>query len=533
MEEQKYTADDIQVLDDLEAVRLRPAMYIGSTDARGLHHLVYEIVDNCIDEAMAGYCDKVTVDISEDGVVTVSDDGRGIPVEKHSATGVSALETVMTILHAGGKFGHGSYKVSGGLHGVGASVVNALSSWAQVEVRRNSKVYRQEYNYGVPKGELKIVGETEGTGTTTSYLADKKIFQDTNYDFKTLTQHFREVAYLNKGLQLTFRQKMGGDYEKSFYFEGGIASMCRHLNKGRDVLHKPPIYVNKEVNGSQVEVAIQYNEGFSESTYSYANCITTPDGGSHMTGFRSALTRILNDYARKNKILKEDQANLSGDDVREGLTAIISVKIPEPQFEGQTKTRLGNAEVKGQVETIVAETLNFWLEEHPSEAKRIIEKCLTASRAREAARKARDLVQKKSLLDSTSLPGKLTDCSEKDPELCELYLVEGESAGGSAKQGRDRRFQAILPMRGKILNVEKARPDKMLAHEEIRALVTALGCSMGDQLDLSKLRYWRVFIMTDADVDGAHIRTLLLTFFFRFMEPLIAHGHLYVAQPPL
>jgi len=533
MAEQHYTADDIQVLDDLEAVRLRPAMYIGSTDARGLHHLVYEIVDNCIDEAMAGYCDTVTVDINEDGVVTVSDDGRGIPVEKHSATGVSALETVMTILHAGGKFGHGSYKVSGGLHGVGASVVNALSSWAQVEVRRNGNIYRQEYNYGMPKGELKIVGEAEGTGTTTSYLADKKIFQDTNYDFKTLSQHFREVAYLNKGLKITFRQKMGGDFEKSFYFEGGIASLCRHLNKGRDVLHKPPIYVNKSVNGSQVEVAIQYNEGFSESTYSYANCITTPDGGSHMTGFRSALTRVLNDYARKNKIIKEDQANLSGDDVREGLTAIISVKIPDPQFEGQTKTRLGNAEVKGQVETIVAETLNFWLEEHPSEAKRIIEKCLTASRAREAARKARDLVQKKSLLDSTSLPGKLTDCSEKDPELCELYLVEGESAGGSAKQGRDRRFQAILPMRGKILNVEKARPDKMLAHEEIRALVTALGCGMGDQMDMSKLRYWRVFIMTDADVDGAHIRTLLLTFFFRFMEPLIADGHLYVAQPPL
>ena len=533
MEDQKYTADDIQVLDDLEAVRLRPAMYIGSTDSRGLHHLVYEIVDNCIDEAMAGFCSKVMVEVAEDGVVTVSDDGRGIPVEKHSTTGVSALETVMTILHAGGKFGHGSYKVSGGLHGVGASVVNALSSWAQVDVRRNGKLYRQEYSYGVPQGELVTVGDTEGTGTTTSFLADKKIFENTTYDFKTLSQHFREVAYLNKGLEITFRHKMDGDNEKSFYFEGGIASMCRHLNRGRDVLFKPPIYVNKAVNGSQVEVAIQYNEGFSESAYSYANCITTPDGGSHMTGFRSALTRILNDYGRKNKLLKDDQPNLSGEDVREGLTAIISVKIPDPQFEGQTKARLGNAEVKGQVETVVAESLTFWLEEHPSEAKRIIEKCLTASRAREAARKARDLVQKKSLLDSTSLPGKLTECSEKDPELCELYLVEGESAGGSAKQGRDRRFQAILPMRGKILNVEKARPDKMFAHEEIRALVTALGVGMGDQLDMSKLRYHRVFIMTDADVDGAHIRTLLLTFFFRFMEPLIADGHLYVAQPPL
>jgi DNA gyrase subunit B len=533
MEEQKYTADDIQVLDDLEAVRLRPAMYIGSTDVRGLHHLVYEIVDNCIDEAMAGYCDKVLVEVGEDGVVTVSDDGRGIPIEKHPTTGVSALETVMTILHAGGKFGHNTYKVSGGLHGVGASVVNALSSWAQVEVRRNGQLYRQEYNYGVPKGELVTVGESEGTGTTTSFLADKKIFDDTNYDYKTLAQHFREVAYLNKGLEITFKHKMGGDNEKTFYFEGGIASLCRHLNRGRDVLHKPPIYVNKAVNGSQVEVAIQYNEGFSESIFSYVNCITTTDGGSHMTGFRSALTRILNDYARKNKILKDDQANLSGDDVREGLTAIISVKIPEPQFEGQTKTRLGNQEVKGQVESVVAEALIFWLEEHPSESRRIIDKCLTASRAREAARKARDLVQKKSLLESTNLPGKLTDCSEKDPELCELYLVEGESAGGSAKQGRDRRFQAILPMRGKILNVEKARPDKMLAHEEIRALVTALGVGMGEMLDMSKLRYWRVFIMTDADVDGAHIRTLLLTFFFRFMEPLIADGHLYVAQPPL
>jgi len=533
MEEQKYTADDIQVLDDLEAVRLRPAMYIGSTDVRGLHHLVYEIVDNCIDEAMAGYCDKVLVEVGEDGVVTVSDDGRGIPIEKHATTGVSALETVMTILHAGGKFGHNTYKVSGGLHGVGASVVNALSSWAQVEVRRDGQLYRQEYNYGVPKGELVTVGESEGTGTTTSFLADKKIFDDTNYDYKTLAQHFREVAYLNKGLEITFKHKMGGDNEKTFYFEGGIASLCRHLNRGRDVLHKPPIYVNKAVNGSQVEVAIQYNEGFSESIFSYVNCITTTDGGSHMTGFRSALTRILNDYARKNKILKDDQANLSGEDVREGLTAIISVKIPEPQFEGQTKTRLGNQEVKGQVESVVAEALIFWLEEHPSESRRIIDKCLTASRAREAARKARDLVQKKSLLESTNLPGKLTDCSEKDPELCELYLVEGESAGGSAKQGRDRRFQAILPMRGKILNVEKARPDKMLAHEEIRALVTALGVGMGEMLDMSKLRYWRVFIMTDADVDGAHIRTLLLTFFFRFMEPLIADGHLYVAQPPL
>ncbi|MBT3362609.1 MAG: DNA topoisomerase (ATP-hydrolyzing) subunit B [Chloroflexi bacterium] len=534
MKEQQYTADDIQVLEGLEAVRLRPAMYIGSTDQRGLHHLVYEIVDNCIDEAMAGFCDTVTIEIGEDGIVTVSDDGRGIPIEKHATTGVSALETVMTILHAGGKFGHNTYKVSGGLHGVGASVVNALSSWAQVEVRRNNKTYRQEYNCGIPKGKLTIVGESETTGTTTKFMADKDIFQELDYDFKILAQHFREVAYLNKGLKITFRHKMGGvDNEKSFYFEGGIASLCRHLNRGRDVVHDPPIYVNKEVGNSQVEVSLQYNEGFAESIYSYANCITTPDGGSHLTGFRTALTRVLNDYGRKNKILKDDQANLSGEDVREGLTAIISVKIPEPQFEGQTKTRLGNAEVKNQVESALAETLIFWLEEHPSEGRKIIDKCLTASRAREAARKARDLIQKKSLLDSTSLPGKLTDCSEKDPELCELYLVEGESAGGSAKQGRDRRFQAILPMRGKILNVEKARPDKMLAHEEIRALVTALGIGVGESLDLSKLRYWRVFIMTDADVDGAHIRTLLLTFFFRYMEPLIANGHLYVAQPPL
>lgn len=533
MEEKKYTADDIQVLADLEAVRLRPAMYIGTTDQRGLHHLIYEIVDNSIDEAMAGYCTRIEVSIEKDGQVIVSDNGRGIPIDIHPTTGVSALETVMTILHAGGKFDGRTYKVSGGLHGVGASVVNALSSFAKVEVKRDGLLYRQEYSCGIPKAPIQVVGEVEGIGTTTTYTADTKIFGPPNYDFKILAQHFRETAYLNKGLAITFKHKMGDYYEKTFYFEGGIASLCRHLNKGREVLHTPPIYVLKTVNDTTVEVALQYNDGFSESIYSYANCINTIDGGSHLTGFRTALTRILNDYARKYKLLKEDQPNLSGEDVREGLTAIISVKLPDPQFEGQTKTRLGNPEVKGTVESAVAEALTFHMEEHPNEARKIIEKCLTASRAREAARKARDLVLKKSLLDSTNLPGKLTDCSEKDPSLCELYLVEGESAGGSAKQGRDRRFQAILPMRGKILNVEKARQDRMVAHEEIRALITALGVGLGEQFDISKLRYHRVFIMTDADVDGAHIRTLLLTFFFRYMEPLISNGHLFVAQPPL
>jgi len=527
-----YTAQDIQVLDGLEAVRRRPGMYIGSTDLRGLHHLVVEIVDNSIDEAMGGYCDLIEVTIHQDNSVTVSDNGRGIPVDTHAATGTSALETVMTMLHAGAKFGGRSYKVSGGLHGVGASVVNALSSWMRVEVKRDGKLYRQEYRRGQPQGKVAAVGEAEGSGTITTFVPDEEIFPTINYDFHELKQRFKEMAFLNKGLEIRFRDERSQE-ESSFYFQGGVVSFVRRLNRKKTELHPKPIYIAKAVNGTSIEVAIQYNDGFAESTFSFANCINTTDGGTHLTGFRSALTRVLNDYARKIKALKDDDPNLGGEDAREGLTAVISVKLVEPQFEGQTKTRLGNAEVKSQVESAVAEGMGLYLEEHPSEGKAIIEKCLTTARAREAARKARDLVLRKSPMGGMTLPGKLTDCSEKDPSRCELYLVEGDSAGGSAKQGRDRRFQAILPLKGKILNVERARPDKMLAHEEIRALITAIGTGIRDQIDMSKLRYHRIIIMTDADVDGSHIRTLLLTFFFRHMPELIANGHLYIAQPPL
>ncbi len=528
----RYTAKDIQVLGGIEAVRLRPSMYIGSADRRGLHHLVNEIVDNSIDEAMAGFCDKIEVTIHEDNVVSVADNGRGIPVGIHPTTKVSAVETVMTTLHAGGKFGGSSYRVSGGLHGVGGSVVNALSAWASVDVKRDGKVYHQEYERGVPKAPLEKVGEGEGSGTLISFLADGQIFGEIDYSFDSLAQSFREMAYLNKGVEIWFKDERTGE-EKTFYFEGGIVSFVRHLTRKRVVLQPMPVYISKMVNSTSVEVAIQYNDGFTESTLSFANCVNTPDGGTHLTGFRSALTRVLNDYARKYKLLKENEDNLTGDDVREGLTAIISIKIPDPQFEGQTKTRLGNLEVKGQVESVFAEGLAFHLEEHPSEGKRIIEKCLMSARAREAARKARDLVTRKGLYDTSTLPGKLADCSEKDPKECELYIVEGDSAGGSAKQGRDRRFQAILPLKGKILNVEKARPEKMLSHDEIRALITAIGAGNGAEFDISRLRYHRVIIMTDADVDGAHIRTLLLTFFYRYMVELIENGHLYIAQPPL
>ena len=528
-----YTAADIQVLEGLEAVRRRPGMYIGSTDARGLHHLVYEIVDNSIDEAMAGFCDRVEVVIEKDGGVLVRDNGRGIPVDLHPRTGRSALETVRTQLHAGGKFDRQAYKVSGGLHGVGAAVVNALSERLWVEVRRDGKVYRQEYERGRPLGDVQVVGAARDgeTGTTTWFRPDPQIFPNRDFDFDTLAQRLREMAFLTKGVWIHFRDERSGR-ETNYYFEGGIRSFVQRLNRGRRVLHEP-IYFERTVNGTIVEVAIQYNDGYSDSTYAFANCINTIDGGTHLTGFRSALTRVLNDYARRQKLLKDDDPNLSGDDVREGLTAVVSVKIPEPQFEGQTKTRLGNAEVKGQVESVVAEELARWLEEHPSGAKRIVEKCITAQRAREAARRARDLVLKKNALEDTTLPGKLADCSERDPRRRELYIVEGDSAGGSAKQGRDRRFQAILPLRGKVLNVEKARPDKVLAHEEIRAIITALGAGFGDSFDPKRLRYHRVIIMTDADVDGSHIRTLLLTFFFRNMRPLIEGGHLYIAQPPL
>jgi DNA gyrase subunit B len=529
-----YTARDIQVLEGLEAVRRRPSMYIGSTDQRGLHHLVYEIVDNSVDEAMAGFCDRVDIAIHADGSVVVADNGRGIPIDKHARTGKSALETVMTLLHAGGKFDRGAYKVSGGLHGVGAAVVNALSEHMWVEVRRDGKVYRQEYKRGVAQGPLQTVGEADddGTGTTTGFLPDSQVFPEIDYDFDTLTQRFREMAYLTKAMWLRFRDERG-DREVNFHFQGGIASFVLRLNRDRDVVHPQPIYIERTSNGTIIEAALQYHNGFSESTFSFANCINTIDGGSHLTGFRSALTRVLNDYARKQKILKDDDPNLTGDDVREGLTAVISVKLPEPQFEGQTKTRLGNAEVKGQVESAVADELARYLEEHPQDGRRIIDKCITASRAREAARKARDLVIRRGALDDTMLPGKLADCSERNPAVREMYIVEGDSAGGSAKQGRDRRFQAILPLRGKILNVEKARADKMLGHTEIAAIIKALGTNIGDEFDLSKLRYHRVIIMTDADVDGSHIRTLLLTFFFRHMKELIDGGHLYIAQPPL
>src|SRR5579883_3153304 len=532
----EYDASKIQVLEGLEAVRRRPGMYIGSTDARGLHHLVYEIVDNSVDEAMAGYGDRIEVMLHKDGWVTVVDQGRGIPVDTQAQTGRSALETVMTVLHAGGKFGGGGYKVSGGLHGVGASVVNALSRKMWVEVRRNGRRYRQEYERGVPTTPLLDLGPAEGTGTTSSWLADPEIFKTAEgtptYDFDVLAQRFREMCYLTKGLWIRLVDERS-DREANFYFEGGIQSFVRHINADREVVNKTPIYIEKERDGVTIEVAIQYNTGFSESCFTFTNTINNVDGGTHLTGFRTALTRALNDYARKNKLLKENESGLSGDDVREGMVAVISVKHPDPQFEGQTKAKLGSPEVEGITRSIVGEGLTQFLEEHPAETKRVIEKCLTAQRARIAAQHARETVIRKGALEGTMLPGKLADCSERNPEFCEIYLVEGDSAGGSAKNGRDRRTQAILPLRGKILNVERARVDKMLAHEEIRALITALGCGYGNEVKLDKLRYHRIVIMTDADVDGAHIRTLLLTFFFRNMKEVIDAGHLYIAQPPL
>jgi len=528
----EYSASDIQVLEGLEAVRKRPGMYVGSTDQRGLHHLVYEIAYNSVDEAMSGICDRIAISISEDNVVTVEDNGRGIPVEIHPTTGVSALETVMTVLHAGGKFGGKAYQVSGGLHGVGASVVNALSEWMEVIVKRDGKKYKQEYSRGVPNGPVSEAGRAEGTGTITSFLADKQVFTELEYDFDTLADRIREMAYLNRGLEISFDDKRHSK-EQTYYFEGGITGFVRRLNRNKAVVSPHPIYVTKQMDHTIVEAALQYNDGYTDNTLSFANCVNTMDGGTHLTGFRSALTRVLNDYAHKTKMLKDDEPNLVGDDVREGLTAVISVKLSDPQFEGQTKGKLGNIEIKTMVESIVGDELALYLEEHPDDGKKILDKCITASKAREAARKARDLVIRKGSLDTGTLPGKLADCSEKDPTLCELYLVEGDSAGGSAKQGRNRRFQAILPLRGKILNVEKASPDRMLAHEEIRALITALGTSIDTEFDITRLRYHRIVLMTDADVDGAHIRTLLLTFFFRHMPELITQGHLYIAQPPL
>ncbi len=538
-----YTAENIQVLEGLEAVRRRPGMYIGTTDKTGLHHLIKELVDNAVDEAMAGYCDRVEVFIRANGWCEVTDNGRGIPVDIQRQTGKSAVETVMTVLHAGGKFGGGGYKVSGGLHGVGASVVNALAEEMWVEVvpdpeaqgpNHAGKVYRQEFARGVPQTELTptaYTGERQ-SGTRIAFKPDATIFESVDFDFNLEAERLRQYAYLTKGVWFHLFDERDGR-ETNYFFEGGIKSFVRHVNRERAVVNHDPIYVEREVDSNMIECAIQYNDGLNETVYTFANSINTIDGGSHLTGFRTALTRVLNDYGRKAKILKDGDQNLSGEDVREGLVAVVSVKLPEPQFEGQTKTRLGNPEVAGQVQTVLSETLAQYLEENPSDARRVVEKCLTAQRAREAARKARELVHRKSALESGSLPGKLADCSTRDPAEAEIFIVEGDSAGGSAKQGRDRKFQAILPLFGKILNVEKARPDKMLSHEAIRLLISALGTGIRETFDVGKLRYHKVIIMTDADVDGAHIRTLLLTFFFRNMPALIDGGYLYIAQPPL
>jgi DNA gyrase subunit B len=532
----QYDANNITVLEGLEAVRRRPGMYIGGTDGKALHHMVYEVVDNAVDEAMAGAADSIEIVINPDESVSVNDNGRGIPVGIHEQTGLSALTVVMTKLHAGGKFGGGGYKVSGGLHGVGVSAVNALSEWMEVEVRREGKVWRQRFERGIPKTAVDVVGKMkpgEATGTKVTFLRDTEIFEVLDYRYDVLLQRFREMAFLTRGITISFSD-LRGEHPRhnTFYFEGGVQSFVRYLNKNREVLHEP-IYVEREIEGILIEAALQYTDGYNESTYTFANTINTPDGGSHLTGLRTALTRTVNDYARKQGMLKDNEAGFTADDTREGLTAIVSVKLPDPQFESQTKVKLLNAEVKTHVQQAVGEALTEWMEGNPRDAKKIVEKCQTSSRARDAMRKARDLVIRKSALESATLPGKLADCSERDPAKSELYIVEGDSAGGSAKQGRDRRFQAILPLRGKILNVEKARLDKALANKEIQALITALGTGIGDQLNVENLRYGRVLIMTDADVDGSHIRTLLLTFFFRYMEPLIAGGHLYIAQPPL
>ncbi len=527
-----YTAENIQVLEGLEPVRRRPGMYIGSTDNRGLHHLVWEIVDNSVDEALAGYCTKIIVTLHSDGSCSVLDDGRGIPVETMKDQGKSALEVVLTVLHAGGKFGGGGYKVSGGLHGVGMSVVNALSEKLEVRVHLKGKIHFQEYRRGAPLAPVKVIGSTDRTGTEVRFWPDAQIFPDTSFDLDLILHRLREMAFLNKGLTMVLSRE-ADEFDYTFYFEGGIASFVKHLNHDKGLVNPTPFYVDREIEGTQIEIALQYNQSFVETVLAFANNINTAEGGSHLTGFRAALTTTLNRYARKAGVLKEQDPSLSGEDVREGLTAVISVKLLEPQFEGQTKTKLGNAEVQGQVSAVLNDGLQQFLEENPGDARRIIEKSLTAARAREAARKARDLVQRKSLLESSALPGKLWDCQDRDPARTELFLVEGDSAGGSAKAGRNSRFQAILPLRGKILNVEKARIDKVLASEEIRNLITALGAGFGERFEPDKIRYHRVITMTDADVDGSHIRTLLLTFFFRYMPEVIERGYLYMAQPPL
>ena len=535
MAEQQYGADQIQILEGLEAVRKRPGMYIGSTSARGLHHLVYEIVDNAVDEALAGYCDSIEVFINEDNSITVVDDGRGIPVDIQKKAGIPAVEVVFTILHAGGKFGNGGYKVSGGLHGVGASVVNALSEWLEVQVYRDGNVYQQRYERGRTMYPLKIVGtcSPDQHGTRVSFLPDKEIFEETVFDYDTLKMRLRETAFLTKNLKIVLHDEREEKHEHTFHYEGGIKEFVSYLNKGKTPLYENVLYCEGTKDGVYVEVSMQHNDSYTENIYTFVNNINTPEGGTHLTGFKNALTKTFNDYARKNKLLKENEDSLSGEDIREGLTAIVSVKVEEPQFEGQTKQKLGNSEARGAVDNIVSEQLTYYLEQNPTAAKAMCEKSIMAQRARAAARKARDLTRRKSALEGMALPGKLADCSDKNPENCEIYIVEGDSAGGSAKTARSRATQAILPLRGKILNVEKARMDKVYANAEIKAMITAFGTGIHDDFDISKLRYHKIIIMTDADVDGAHISTLLLTFIYRFMPELIKQGYVYLAQPPL
>lgn len=534
IQETSYNADQIQVLEGLEAVRKRPGMYIGSTSSRGLHHLVWEIVDNSIDEALAGFCTQIDVIIEEDNSITVKDNGRGIPVDIQEKVGRPAVEVIHTVLHAGGKFGGSGYKVSGGLHGVGASVVNALSSEFEVYVHRNGKIHYQKYSRGLPLFDLKVVGETDHTGTTTHFTPDPEIFTETiEFDFDTLAKRIRELAFLNKGLRITLEDKRGEYRKKEFHYEGGIKSYVASLNKSKTVLFEEPIYIEAERDGIQIEISIQYNDGYTSIIYSFANNIHTYEGGTHESGFKAALTRVINDYARKNGILKDKEENLSGEDVREGIVAIISIKHPNPQFEGQTKTKLGNSEARTITDALFSEAFEKFLLENPSVARKIVDKGILAARARLAAKKAREVTRRKNVLEISSLPGKLADCSSNDASICELYIVEGDSAGGSAKQGRDRHFQAILPLRGKILNVEKARLDRILSNNEVRSMITAIGTGIGEDFDISKARYHKIVIMTDADVDGAHIRTLLLTFFYRFMRQIIEAGYVYIAQPPL
>ncbi len=529
----KYDSSEIQVLEGLEPVRKRPGMYIGSTDERGLHHLIVEIVDNSVDEALAGYCDTILVEITPEGAVSVTDNGRGIPVDIHPKEKVSSVQVVLTKLHAGGKFGGGGYKVSGGLHGVGLSVVNALSEWLEVEVYKNGKIYRQKYNRGIPMRALAEVGTTEKTGTKVTFFPDDEIFETIDFSYDLIRTRLREVAYLNKGVRIQLKDyRRGKEKEEEFCYEGGILDYVEYLNRSKETLFPNAIYFEEKYKDSTVEIAMQYNDSYSELIYSYANNINTEEGGTHLNGFKNALTKVINDYAHKSNLIK-DEEKLTGDDVREGLTAIVSVKLTDPQFEGQTKTKLGNSEMRGIVERALTEGFGTYLEESPKEAKELVMKSITAQRARDAARNARELTRRKGVLESTTLPGKLADCTDKDASHCEIYLVEGDSAGGTAKQGRDRRFQAILPLRGKILNVEKARLGKVLENNEIKSMITAFGCGVGEDFDESKLRYDKIICMTDADVDGSHIRILMLTFFFRYMRPLIEKGHVYIAQPPL